>query len=76
LVLIGRRCDRLKNLKESINSKYPAIAIHTEAISVSDIESVASLPTRLPLSFQNVDILVNNAGLALGGAVYNRYQLT
>jgi NADP-dependent 3-hydroxy acid dehydrogenase YdfG len=55
-------------MKQEILAAYPNIAIHTVAMSVTDFESVAALPCKLPEAFKDVDILVNNAGLALGVA--------
>ena len=66
LVLIGRRKDRLMKLKSELTAEYHDSIVHIEALSVSDMEAVASLPQRLPQEFQEIDILVNNAGLALG----------
>lgn len=66
LILVGRREDRLKKLKSELITEYQDSKVHIEALSVSDMEAVASLPQRLPSEFQEVDILVNNAGLALG----------
>lgn len=66
LILLGRRNDRLQQLKNEILVLYPSLSIHTVAVSVTDIEKIQLLPTILPDEFQEVDILVNNAGLALG----------
>lgn len=35
-------------------------------MSVSNMDDVAALPSKLPEEFKNVEVLVNNAGLALG----------
>jgi FlaA1/EpsC-like NDP-sugar epimerase len=66
LVLVGRRADRLRELKIAIEEAYPDIAVHTVPLSITDFEEVAKLPTSLPPDFQEIDILVNNAGLAKG----------
>ena len=66
LVLIGRRENRLQQLKKDIISSYPSAQVHTVAMSVTDLSAVAALPNNLPAQFKSVDILVNNAGLALG----------
>lgn len=66
LVLVGRREERLANLKKNIAVAYPAVDIHTVTMSVTDKEAVAALPKELPKKFQDVEVLVNNAGLALG----------
>lgn len=66
LVLIGRRDDRLRELKKDLLTSYPALDVHTVALSVTDFDAVAALPSKLPDKFKNVEVLVNNAGLALG----------
>lgn len=66
LVLVGRRDDRLSSLKKDLVKAYPDLDVHTVALSVSDTEAVAALPSKLPDKFKNVEVLVNNAGLALG----------
>lgn len=66
LVLVGRRGDRLEELKKEINHVYPQVRILTVPLSVTDYDAVAALPKQLPMEFAEVDILVNNAGLALG----------
>ena len=66
LVLLGRREDRLKALKNELLKANPSLRIHTVALSVTDLDAVAKLPSTLPKEFADVDILINNAGLALG----------
>lgn len=66
LVLLGRREDRLKALKNDLLKAHPSLKVHTVALSVTDLDSVAKLPSTLPKEFADVDILINNAGLALG----------
>jgi NADP-dependent 3-hydroxy acid dehydrogenase YdfG len=66
LILVGRRIDKLEQLKAAIQKQYPGVEIHVEALSVTDMPTVASLPNRLPKEFASVDIIINNAGLALG----------
>jgi 3-hydroxy acid dehydrogenase/malonic semialdehyde reductase len=66
LILVGRREDKLQEVKKEILESYPTIDIHTVPLSVTDLDKVAELPNKLPAKFRNVDILVNNAGLALG----------
>lgn len=66
LVLLGRRDDRLKELKDELIKAYPLLKVHTVSLSVTDLDAVAALPSTLPKEFADVDILINNAGLALG----------
>jgi 3-hydroxy acid dehydrogenase/malonic semialdehyde reductase len=63
LVLIGRRTDRLNDLKAELSDKS---RIHTIVLDVRDRESVTSRLQNLPDLFRNVDVLINSAGLALG----------
>lgn len=66
LILLGRRKERLNELKKKIESAHPSVKIHTVSISVTDAKAVRELPSSLPAEFSNVYALVNNAGLALG----------
>lgn len=66
LILVGRRKEKLDELKTSLLSEDPSLKVLTVAMSVTDYDAVAALPASLPKDFANVSILVNNAGLALG----------
>jgi len=66
LVLVGRRDDKLEALKKELLQSFPKADVHTVVMSVSHLQQVAELPTKLPAKFRNVDILLNNAGLAIG----------
>lgn len=66
LVLVGRREERLRMLKNDLLSNYPELDVHTVALSVSDTETVVALPAQLPEKFANVEVLINNAGLGIG----------
>jgi hypothetical protein len=66
LVLVGRREQRLNELKAALQTEYPGLKVHVVALSVTDLPKVEALPAELPAEFRDVDILVNNAGLARG----------
>ena len=66
LVLLARRGELLDALKQDLIATYPSLQVHTVVMSVTDLESVAALPAKLPKDFADVYCLVNNAGLALG----------
>jgi 3-hydroxy acid dehydrogenase / malonic semialdehyde reductase len=66
LVLVGRREERLSAIKKMLAEDFPAVRVHTVAMSVADTAAVARLPAELPMDVREVDVLVNNAGLALG----------
>lgn len=61
LVLMARRLDRLKKLKESLQA--PA---HIVKLDVRDRQAVEACLANLPADFSEIDILINNAGLSLG----------
>ena len=62
IIAIGRREDRLEELKKELKDSK----IHTISLDVRDKEKVFNAIENLPEEFKNIDILVNNAGLALG----------
>lgn len=66
LILVGRREQRLNELKAALQTEYPGLKVHVVALSVTDLPKVEALPAELPAEFRDVDILVNNAGLARG----------
>ena len=66
LVLVGRRGNRLDEIKDKLSIDFPVIDVHTVVLDVADVQQVEQLPMKLPNAFRNVDLLVNNAGLALG----------
>lgn len=65
LILVARRAERLKSLKEALLKEY-RIQIHTAVLDVRNAEDVASFITNLPVGFNTLNALVNNAGLAAG----------
>lgn len=62
VVCAARRVDKLAALAESIGEAALAIDL-----DVSDPDSAASLPQRLPAGWREIDLLVNNAGHDVGG---------
>jgi 3-hydroxy acid dehydrogenase/malonic semialdehyde reductase len=62
LVLLARREDRLKELKNSL----AGVEVHTVVADVGDRAAVDRAVAELPERFKNVTVLVNAAGLALG----------
>ena len=63
--IVARRVEKLNELKEKLETRYPDVTIFPMQLDVSKTseEEMLKMPERIP--FQ-VDILVNNAGLALG----------
>ena len=68
VVLLARRADLLRQLKDQIVSEIPAAVVHTVTCDLGDLAAVQSVPAGLPEEFAEVDILVNNAGFAHGVA--------
>ena len=63
LVLVGRREERLQQLKQELGQE---LNVHLLPLDVRDKEAVFEAFESLPEEFSAVDVLVNNAGLALG----------
>ena len=61
LILIARRLERLKKLKESLKTE-----VFVAAVDVTDKNQVERFYASLPKTFLPVDVLINSAGLALG----------
>ena len=61
LILLGRRNDRLRELKSTLS-----VPVHTIAADVRDRAAVDGAIAALPAPFDAIDVLINNAGLALG----------
>ncbi|MDC4297235.1 SDR family NAD(P)-dependent oxidoreductase [Acinetobacter baumannii] len=60
LIIVARRIEALKQIKQDIESKYPAIKVHIETADLSKDGSAKQLYEKLN-SFQ-IDVLINNAG--------------
>lgn len=65
IIITGRRNDRLLELKDQIQSRFP-IDILTCCFDVRELPRVHQSLAALPEAWMNIDVLVNNAGLALG----------
>lgn len=70
LILTGRREERLKDLKESLQQEY-GIQVQTLAFDIRDVKQVQVAISSIDKHiFSTIDVLVNNAGLAAGfGAI-------
>ncbi|MCD4730216.1 MAG: SDR family NAD(P)-dependent oxidoreductase [Bacteroidales bacterium] len=64
VIITGRRNDRLKSLKEDLESKFE-VQVLTLCFDVRNKEKVVKAIETLNNKWKQVDILVNNAGLAL-----------
>jgi 3-hydroxy acid dehydrogenase / malonic semialdehyde reductase len=65
LILNGRREERLKELKSSLEKEY-SVSCHLLPFDVREQEAVFHSINNLPQEWKAIDILFNNAGLALG----------
>ena len=70
LILTGRRTERLKSVKEDIESKYPCEIVTLNFDIRSKAETDQALNS-LPEKWRAIDVLVNNAGLAAGADPIN-----
>ncbi len=60
LIIVARRVEALEQIKQDIESKYPAIKVYVETADLSKDGSAKQLYEKLN-SFQ-IDVLINNAG--------------
>ncbi len=65
LIITGRRADRLKTLKEKIETETSA-KVYTLNFDIRNREETEKAVNNLPENWKNIDILINNAGLAAG----------
>ena len=65
VIIVGRRGERLAELKTRIESLYKVKVLPLQ-LDVQKRKDVERAFQSLPQDWQNIDILVNNAGLALG----------
>lgn len=65
IVALGRRKDRLSELKKELKERYAA-KVYPVVMDVRNRSAVAGLMNQLPEKFGHIDILINNAGKAKG----------
>ncbi|HTN18845.1 MAG TPA: SDR family NAD(P)-dependent oxidoreductase [Pelobium sp.] len=65
LIITGRREERLKQLKEKLESKFK-VEVITLTFDVRDKSAVNECLNGLSANFKKVDVLINNAGLSQG----------
>ena len=64
LIITGRRSDKLKMLKNKLESD--SVRVLDLCFDVRNEEEVKSILSNLPESWNRIDVLINNAGLAVG----------
>jgi 3-hydroxy acid dehydrogenase/malonic semialdehyde reductase len=74
VIATGRRSERLKELKENIESVH-GVRVLPLTFDVQDRKSVFEQVAGIPKDWQAIDILVNNAGLALGRDYFDEASL-
>lgn len=65
VVIVGRRAERLTELKQELEEKY-AVEVFPIQADVRDYEAFGKSIEQLPEGWKNIRVLVNNAGLAMG----------
>lgn len=65
LIIIGRREERLKQIKSELTEKY-GIEVLYLAFDIRDKNAVKNAIESLPKEWKSIDVLINNAGLASG----------
>ncbi len=65
LIITGRRADRLKNIKDQLESEFN-VKVITLNFDVSDKHAVEQHSNSLSAEFKKVHVLINNAGLSQG----------
>jgi hypothetical protein len=63
LVLVARRLDRLKQLRDELVGRYPELIVVVLAADLSDAHDIERLLAQVSEQAGAVDVLVNNAGL-------------
>lgn len=72
LVLMGRRLERLEELKTELSQ---ITKVHLLNFDIRDKEQIRNQINSLPSDFQDYNVLINNAGLALGLELANEAKL-
>lgn len=65
IIINGRRADRLKELKDSLQNNFN-VKVFESVFDVQIREEVFAAINNLPEEWKAIDILINNAGLASG----------
>lgn len=65
LILTGRRADRLKEIKEKIETDF-SVKVQILNFDIRELSEVKSNFASLSADWQQIDLLINNAGLAAG----------
>ncbi len=72
LILVGRRNERLQQIREELDPLCPVLTL---TLDICNRDAVEQAIAQLPAPFKHITTLVNNAGLALGTEVAQKCQL-
>ena len=74
IIINGRRADRLKELKDSLESNFN-VKVLESVFDVQHREAVFTAINNFPKEWKAIDVLINNAGLALGRDYFDEADL-
>ncbi len=74
IIINGRRTDRLRELKNSLQKDFK-VKVFDSVFNVQNKEEVFTAINNLPEEWKAIDILINNAGLALGRDYFDEADL-
>lgn len=66
LLLVGRRAERLADIRARFAQQYPHATVFELPLDIRDADAVMAHLTNLPEEWTEIDVLINNAGLAKG----------
>lgn len=67
LILIARREERLVELRDELNQRYPNVAVSIRKADLAELSQIHELAAWLHHEGIDVDLLINNAGLGDSG---------
>ena len=68
LILIARREQSLKELRNELNQRYPNVAVSVRKTDLADLADLNELLAWIDRESVDIDLLINNAGLGDSGA--------
>ncbi|HRI29735.1 MAG TPA: SDR family NAD(P)-dependent oxidoreductase [Chitinophagales bacterium] len=72
VIALGRREEKLTQLKNELHSKYPDAELLTLQADVRYYNQLQEKMQQLPDEWRQINVLVNNAGLALGKDAFDQ----
>ena len=62
LVLVGRRIEKLEEVRTSLATTHPGVAVAVRSVDLTDVRAIEAFCEQMHDEFPQVDVLVNNAG--------------